>query len=62
MKAIFIEKSQFEEIKLKDAEFDDDFLRLICEFKILESNVIYFSAGDTKIKELLIKKEPSYSL
>ncbi len=62
MKAIFIEKSRVNEIDLMDCNFDDEFLKLMSEYKILESHVIYFSAGDSKIKEILVKKEPSYSV
>ncbi len=62
MKAIFIEKSRVNEIDLIDGNFDDEFLKLMGEFKILESHIIYFSAGDSKIKEILVKKEPSYSV
>jgi len=27
----------------------------------MESHIIYFSAGESKIKEILIKKEPTFS-
>lgn len=62
MKAIIIEKNQLNEIDLLDNNFDDDFIKLMSEFKILESHIVYFSAGDSKIKEILVKKEPSYSV
>jgi Leu/Phe-tRNA-protein transferase len=62
MKAIFIEKSRVNEIDLIDCHFDNEFLKLMGEFKILESHIIYFSAGDSKIKEILVKKDPSYSV
>ncbi len=62
MKAIIIEKNQLNEIDLLDSNFDDDFIQLMSEFKILESHIVYFSAGDSKIKEILVKKEPSYSV
>lgn len=62
MKAIFIEKNKLSEIDLIERNFEDDFIYLMNEFQILESHIIYFSAGDSKIKEILVKKEPSYSL
>ena len=62
MKAIFIEKNKFREIDLKDSSFKDEFIKLISEFKILESQIIYFSAGDSKIKEILLKEDPSFSV
>lgn len=62
MKAIFIEKNKINEIDLIERNFEDDFIYLMNEFQILESHIIYFSAGDSKIKEILVKKDPSYSL
>lgn len=62
MKAIFIGENRMREIELVDFNFDNEFLKLMSEFKILESHIIYFSAGDSKIKEILVKKDPSYSL
>ncbi|MBP7603454.1 MAG: hypothetical protein KBA15_05970 [Spirochaetes bacterium] len=62
MKALFIGQTRVREIDLLEHGFDEEFLKLMSEFKILESHVIYFSAGDSKIKEILVKKEPSYSV
>jgi len=61
MKAIFISKTKLSEIDLVDI-FDDEYLNLMSEYKILESNIIYFSAGESKIKEILVKKEPTFSV
>jgi hypothetical protein len=62
MKAIFIGHKKLKEIDLMDQVNDEDFFILLNEFKIMESNVIYFSAGDAKIKDILICKDPSYSI
>ncbi len=62
MKAIFISKNRLREIDLLDISFDDEFFKLMSEYKILESHIIYFSAGESKIKEILVKKDPTYSL
>jgi len=62
MKALFIGKSRVNEVELLDHFLDEDFLRLMGEYKILESHIIYFSAGESKIKEILVKKDPSYSV
>ena len=62
MKAIFINQNKLNEIDLIDLTRDDEFIKLMSEYKILESHIIYFSAGESKIKELLVKNEPSYSI
>ena len=62
MKAIFISDKKFREIELLDLNRDDDFIRLIDEYSLMESPIVYFSAGDSKIKEILIKKDPTFSV
>jgi hypothetical protein len=62
MKAIFIEKNQLNENEVIETNFKEEFLTQMSEFRILESHIVYFSAGDSKIKEILVKKEPSYSV
>ena len=61
MKAIFIDQKKLKEIEMlkiyKDQAFDD----LLNEFDIMESHIIYFSVGDSKIKEILIQKNPTFS-
>jgi hypothetical protein len=61
MKAIFIGNRKFREIDLLDLKRDEDYVRLIDEYSLMESPIIYFSAGDSKIKELLIKRDPTFS-
>ena len=62
MKAIFIDKKKLKEIEMlkiyRDQAFDD----LLSEFDIMESHIIYFSVGESKIKEILIKKDPTFSV
>lgn len=62
MKAIFIGNKKLEEIDLMDQNYNDDFFVLLNEYDIMESNVVYFSAGETKIKDILICKEPTFSI
>jgi hypothetical protein len=62
MKAIFIGNEKLQTADLSDINRDDIFLKLLSEYRIMESHVIYFSAGDAKIKEILIKKDPTYSV
>jgi hypothetical protein len=62
MKAIYIEKSPSNEMDIRERNFEKELFSLMSEFKILESHIVYFSAGDSKIKEILVKKEPSYSV
>ncbi|MDY6969032.1 MAG: hypothetical protein SVR08_10330 [Spirochaetota bacterium] len=61
MKSLFIENNLYADIELIDSSYKDEFLKLISEYKILESNIIYFAAGDSKIKEIMLKLEPTYS-
>lgn len=42
--------------------FDDEAITAINDIKLLESNIIYFSAGENRIKETLVKRDPSYSV
>ncbi len=62
MKAIFIEKNQLNQNDVLETNFKEEFLTQMSQFRILESHIVYFSAGDSKIKEILVKKEPSYSV
>ncbi len=62
MKAIFIGNRNLREIELLDMKKDEDFIQLLDEYMLMESPVIYFSAGDSKIKEILIKKDPTFSV
>jgi len=61
MKAIFIGNKRFTSIDLLDSHKDDALSRVMTEYTLMESHVIYFSAGDAKIKEILINKDPFYS-
>ncbi|MCP4135368.1 MAG: hypothetical protein GY754_30645 [bacterium] len=61
MKAIFIGNRKFREIELLDIAMDEEFTILMDEYALMESHVIYFSAGESKIKEILINKEPLFS-
>ena len=62
MKAIYIGNKKFREIDLLDMGRDEEFFKLIDEYSLMESPIIYFSAGDSKIKEILIKKDPTFSV
>jgi len=62
MKAIFIGNKKFREIDLIDLHREDDFEMLMDEYSLMESHVIYFSAGESKIKEILIQQEPVISV
>ncbi len=62
MKAIFIGNKKFREIELLDLRKDEEFDSFMDENLLMQSHVIYFSAGDAKIKEILIKSEPTYSV
>ena len=61
MKTIYIGNDDFNGLDMNSAR-DEDFLILLNEYAIMESPVIYFSAGDAKIKEILIKKDPTFSV
>ncbi len=62
MKAIFIGNRKLREIDLLDPQLDEDIYVIMNEYSLMESHIIYFSAGESKIKEIMIKKEPSYSV
>lgn len=62
MKAIFIGNRKLREIDLLDPQLDEELFVIMNEYSLMESHVIYFSAGDAKIKEIMIKKDPSYSV
>ena len=62
MKAIFIGNRKLREIDLLDPRFDEDLSVIMTEFSLMESHIIYFPAGDAKIKEILIKKDPTWSV
>lgn len=62
MKAIFIGNKKLREIDILDPSLDEELFVMMNEFSLMESHVIYFSAGESKIKEILIRKEPAYSV
>ena len=62
MKAIFVGNERIREIDLLDFKNDKEYIRLMNEYAIMESHIIYFSAGEAKIKEILICKEPLQSI
>ena len=62
MKAIFIGNRKLREIDLLDPQLDEEFYVIMNEYSLMESHIIYFSAGESKIKEIMIKKEPTYSV
>jgi len=62
MKAIFIGNRKLREIDILDPRLDDELFVIMNEYALMESHVIYFSAGDAKIKEILIKKDPTWSV
>jgi len=62
MKAIFIGNRKLREIDLLDPRLDEDIYVIMNEYSLMESHIIYFSAGESKIKEIMIKKDPSYSV
>ena len=61
MKTIYIGNDKFRSSDLPDQRKDDALTILMTEYSVMESHVIYFSAGEVKIKEILIKKEPYFS-
>jgi len=62
MKAIYIGNKKLREIDLLDPKLDEEFFAVMSEYSLMESHIIYFSAGESKIKEILIKKDPTFSI
>jgi hypothetical protein len=58
----YIERKMLNDLDLIEQNIDYEFLKLMNNYQILESHIIYFSAGDSKIKEILVKKDPSFSV
>ncbi|MCL2025802.1 MAG: hypothetical protein FWG92_03250 [Leptospirales bacterium] len=61
MKTIFISTEYLEDGCLPGLHSGEAFNKLLNEYSIMESQIVYFSAGEGCIKEILIKKEPTYS-
>jgi len=62
MKTIFIQKKKIQEFDMLEFAQAKHLFLLMNEYKTIESPVMYFSAGEAKIKEVLIKKEPTMSV
>ena len=62
MKAIYIGNKKLREIDLLDPKLDEELFVIMNEYSLMESHIIYFSAGESKIKEILIKKDPTFSV
>jgi len=62
MKTIFIGKKNIREFEMLEFIETKHLFLLMSEYKTMESPVIYFSAGNAKIKEILIKKDPTVSV
>jgi len=62
MKTIFIGKKNIREFDMFDYAQTKHLFLLMSEYKTMESPVVYFSAGDSQIKEVLIKKDPTVSV
>lgn len=61
MKTIIISTEHLEEAEMLHVNTVKDFMQVITEYGLMESERVYFSAGESKIKDTLIKKEPSFS-
>lgn len=64
MKALYFieEKKMLNELEMIEQNIEYEFIKLMNNYQVLESHIVYFSAGDSKIKEILVKKEPSFSV
>lgn len=61
MSRYFNDTTKLKELELLEFIKEDAYFKVMDEYNIMESHIVYFSAGDAKIKEILIKKDPSYS-
>jgi hypothetical protein len=62
MKSIYNNAHNLQAMSAYDFNQDEAFNAVMDEYDLMESHVIYFSAGDSRIKEILLKKEPTYSV
>ncbi|MFW5808238.1 MAG: hypothetical protein ACOCWH_04205 [Spirochaetota bacterium] len=49
-------------VDYEEISFDEEITRIIEDQTVLESRTVYFSAGSARIKEVLIKRDPSVSV
>jgi len=61
MKTIFINTEYLKDSCFPGLQPGEVFNKLLNECSIMESQIVYFSAGEGYIKEILIQKEPIYS-
>lgn len=61
MKAILVNADLPEDANSAGICSCEAFNRLLAGYKTMESEVVYFSAGEGRIKEILIKRDPLYS-
>lgn len=61
MKPVIMKKFNTEMLDYDDIVENSDIADAFSDFSILESEQIYFSAGASEIKEILIQKDPLYS-
>lgn len=61
LKPIILKNISNHDIDPEEIISDEELLSVFSDFSILESDKIFFSAGTSKIKEILISKEPYYS-
>lgn len=47
---------------MDDFTFEDEISVIANDLNMLESEILYFSAGKSQIKEILIKQDPSFSV
>lgn len=63
MKTLFIgNRNMMQDMEMLDYFIDEEFVQVMNKYELMESQIVYFSAGEAKIKEILIKKFPSYSV
>ena len=62
MKTIYIEKKNMSKSDMLEFAETKHLFLLLNEYKAMESPIVYFSAGDAKIKELLVKRDPTISV
>jgi len=62
METFFISPKKIKDKVLFETKKDQNISLLIDQYNLMESQILYFSVGESKVKSFLIHEEPTISL
>jgi len=62
MDNFYISSKKIKKSSLNDFKRDEGMILLLDQYDLMESHIVYFSAGESKIKNFLVSEEPIFSL